>query len=121
MRTAEYGSHFACSLFGNAFCYGGGNDLTEVILCQNTFHHRCVRSQYIIVLIHTHSVVAFLFHHTDDTERYCAETNNLSDRVRAVREDISVWLPSVIPMFTRCALRTLPSSVHTLFLAFVMS
>jgi len=57
-------------------------------LGENTFHHRCVRRDDEIVLVHAHRVVAFFLQHADDTEGNGVETHHLADGVGAVGEEI---------------------------------
>ena len=88
MVTSKDGGYLDRGLVGYVLRNGRCLYLAQVCLCQNALHHRGVRRQHQVVLIHTHRVVAFLLQHTYHAERYGVESHNLAHGIGSVREEI---------------------------------
>ncbi len=86
--AAQDGGHLVGGLLRDTFHDRRGQDLMEVVLGEDALHDGGVGSEDIVVLVHTHGVVAFLLHHTDDAEGDGVEANDLADGVGTVGEEV---------------------------------
>ena len=88
MVTPQYLGDFLCRFICYALGNGRALDTAEVGLCEDAFHHRSERSQYQVILVHTHRVVAFLLQHAHHTEGDGFETDDLADGVATVGKQV---------------------------------
>ena len=88
MVSAQQGGDFVSSLVSHLLAQRRAEDAAQVGLCQQALHHRGVRGQHHVILVHTHAVVAFAFQHANHAEGHLVEAYYLADRVAVGKEVI---------------------------------
>ena len=82
------GGDFLNGLVGHALGDGRSIDALKIGDGKNALHDGSVWCQHDVVLVHAKGVVALRLQHTDDAERRGAETDDASNGVLAVGEEV---------------------------------
>ena len=88
MVASQDGVDFFRGIVGHVFREGRGENAFQIGLGQQSFHHGGIGSQYDVVLVHAHGVVAFAFEDTYHAQGDLIETDDTSDGVGTVREEV---------------------------------
>ena len=88
MVLPQDGRQFVDRLAGHLFADSRCENSLQISDRQNTFLHGSIRSQYEVVLILSHRIIAFRRQHADDFERNLPETDRLAERILTVRKQV---------------------------------